>query len=213
MCEASFFSWKEGNMSRKYEKEAAWNQYMHMKSGIYQMLFPELANDCMISEANWRERNLLSSSSEFGIEAKKGDICYMDFGQAYLNEIGFQHFAIIMSIYNLKALCIPMTSNTKTLESAYDPVKNPYGKKHLMKIGKIEGMAKPSVLFLNDVKYVNTARIIDIKAHLDPESELFCKIQKRMLKLMVSDEENGYANTSTVPKRNIVTYNWQKWIE
>ena len=207
-----FFCWKEGIMSRKYEKEAAWNQYMHMKSGIYQMLYPELANDCMISEANWKERNLLSSSSEFGIHARKGDICYMDFGQAYLNEIGFQHFAIIMSIYNLKALCIPMTSNIKTLESAYDPKRNPYGKKHLMKIGKIEGMAKPSVLFLNDVKYVNTARIIDVKAHLDPDSKLFHDIQQRMLHLMVSDEEDNSGSTASNRNRNVVTYNWQKWI-
>ena len=199
-------------MSRKREKELVWNQYMHMKSGTYQMLYPDMANGCMISEANWKERNLFSSSQDFGVEVKKGDICYMDFGQAYLNEIAFQHFAIVMSIYNLKALCIPMTSNSETFENAYDPELNPYGKKHLMKIGQIEGMSKPSVLFLNDTKYVNTARIIDVKAHLDPDSQLFQNIQKRMIDLMMADEENHLPYTDINQNRGIVTYEWEKWV-
>lgn len=49
-----------------------------------------------------------------------------------------------------------------------------------MRLGKIKGMNKESVLFINDAKWINTARIIDIKAHLDKNSELFKDIKERV---------------------------------
>ena len=44
----------------------------------------------------------------------------------------------------------------------------------------VAGMRKPSVLFINDAKWINTARIIDVKAHLDKDSELFKDIKERV---------------------------------
>ena len=79
-----------------------------------------------------------------------------------------------------------MTSNPVQYRSAYDEKENPGGRTHLMRLGQLPGMAKPSVLFLNDMKYVNTARIIDIKAHLDTDRALFAKIRRRMLAIMFS---------------------------
>jgi hypothetical protein len=109
-------------------------------------------------------------------------------GQQYLNEAGYQHFGLIMSICAKKALVIPMTSNASTYAKAYDPKNNPRGKKNLMRIGKVEGLNKESVLFLNDIRYVNTARVIDIKAHIPTDSSLFVTAQKRMMEVMFMND-------------------------
>ena len=66
-----------------------------------------------------------------------------------------------------------MTSNPETYEKAYHPQMNPKGKKNLYAIGQLEGLNKKSVLFLNDAKYLNTARIIDIKAHIPTQGSLY----------------------------------------
>ena len=42
---------------------------------------------------NRLERKRMISHHELNIEV--GDICYIDFGQAYINEAGFQHFGLV----------------------------------------------------------------------------------------------------------------------
>ena len=49
-----------------------------------------------------------------------------------------------------------------------------------MRLGKIRGMNKYSVLFINDAKWINTARIIDVKSHLDKNTNLFREIKERV---------------------------------
>lgn len=165
-----------------------WRSYMQHRKDVYQTLIPETALSSMISESNWVERSGYFSGEDMGIFVKPGDICYMDFGQQYLNEAGYQHFGLVMSICFKKALVIPMTSNPATYAKAYDPIDNPGGKRNLMRIGKVEGLYRMSVLFLNDIRYVNTARVIDIKAHVTPESPLFRTAQKRMLEVMFMND-------------------------
>lgn len=53
-----------------------------------------------------------------------------------------------------------------------------------MRIGALPGMAKPSVLFLNDMKFINTARVIDVKAHMDENSVLFLRVKTRLLRII-----------------------------
>lgn len=48
-------------------------------------------------------------------------------------------------------------------------------------------MKKPSVLFLNDMKFVNMARVIDVKAHLFTDSTLFAVIMERLLQIMLGN--------------------------
>ena len=79
-------------------------------------------------------------------------------------EAGYQHFGLVVSKCNGKALVIPMTSNTSTYEQAYDIELNPNGKKHLMKIGQIIGLHRPSVLFLNDQSWVESAELLFSKS-------------------------------------------------
>lgn len=165
---------------------AEWDSYVRMRKNVYKPLVSTHLDSNLVSEANWVLRSQCRCGEDLGIQARPGDVVYMDFGQAYLNEAGYQHFGIIISMCRHKALVIPMTSNPVQYRSAYDEKENPGGRTHLMRLGQLPGMAKPSVLFLNDMKYVNTARIIDIKAHLDTDSALFAKIRRRMLAIMFS---------------------------
>lgn len=97
---------------------------------------------------------------------------------SYTNEIGFQHFGLIINIFHNKAFVVPMSGNRSAYQQAYSK-EHPKGKRHLMRLGKVKGMNKESVLFINDAKWINTARIIDVKAHLDRSSELFMDIKER----------------------------------
>lgn len=170
------------------EHRAAWVKYIKARKEFVKDVDKKNYEANLISEANWLLRNQLTSCETLGFEVRQGDICYIDFGQAYINEIGYQHFGLILSIYQKKAFVVPMTSNQTQYRTAYDIIKNPTGKKHLMRIGCLPGMAKSSVLFLNDCKYINTARIIDIKAHLSTTSPCFKQVKKRIIKL-INDSE------------------------
>lgn len=133
----------------------------------------------LVSQANWGNRHHLVSAQQLGITISEGDICFLDYGLGYLKEAGYQHFGLILSFCYGKAFVIPMTSNQVTYQQAYS-VTNPLGKKHLFPLGIIPGLNKRSVLFLNDGKYLNTARIIAIKAHLDPAGSLYKEIKERV---------------------------------
>ncbi len=166
--------------------------YFRCRKEVYAQLLPEHLQHSMVSERNWMERWNLTSSSALGIHVRQGDICYTDFGQGYLYECAYQHFGLVIAIYGQKALMVPMTSNEMQYQKAYDPIANPEGRKHLMRIGKIAGMDKASVLFLNDIRFVNTARVIDIMGRIDPSTDLFIEVQERLLHILMSD---GRMNT------------------
>ncbi len=132
----------------------------------------------LLSTQNYIQRSALKIHETF--EVNCGDVCYIDFGQAYLNESGFQHFGLVISKLNGKVFVVPMTSNPYTYSQAYDRFENPSGRKHLMRFGQRNGLNRESVLFINDCKFINPTRIIEIVGHLDLEDELFLKIQKRV---------------------------------
>lgn len=132
----------------------------------------------LLSTQNYLKRGALKYNEHLPLSV--GDICYIDFGQAYLNEAGYQHFGLIISMMNGKAFVVPMTSNPYTYDQAYDKQTNPSGKVHLMRIGQLKGLNKPSVLFINDAKFINTTRIIEVKGHLDITEHLFDRIRRRV---------------------------------
>ncbi len=130
----------------------------------------------LISVKNYRTRRLHTNCEQLGVWVKIGDICYIDYGANYINEAGYQHFGLIVAMNNKKACVIPMTSNERVCKEALHNAKH-----HLFYLGKIEGMAKVSALFLNDMRYINTARIIDVKAHINCDDELFKRIKKAVI--------------------------------
>lgn len=169
---------------KENQENRIWDNYVRSRTELYKKLIPGNVSGSMISEANWVIRSRYSSGEQLGINVTKGDICYLDYGQTYLNEAGFQHFGLVVAVFEKKALIVPMTSNRQTYEKAYDPVERPQGRRHLMRLGQIRGMNKPSVLFLNDARFINTARIIDIKSHISPRSRTFHDVQQRLREIM-----------------------------
>ena len=175
---------KEGNLHKKVKEQVywrnVWDMYVAETESIYSHLTTKEAMVRMISEINFRNRSQASSCEDLGVWIRVGDICYIDFGINYINEAGFQHFGIILAIVNNKVLVTPMTSN----EKAYQVSQIRNMKAHLMPIGKVDGMYRESTLFLNDSKFINSARIIDVKAHIPIQSTLFKDIKKRFHELV-----------------------------
>ena len=132
-------------------------------------LNPNEVYDYMISKLNFCQRKQAYTCKEIlsQIQIRKGDICFIDFGQAYLMEIGYQHFGLILAFKHHKAFVVPMTGK---------PIRKM--KSHLFALGEISGLYKESCLFLNDAKWINTARIIDVKGHIDPKGKQFQQILK-----------------------------------
>lgn len=131
-----------------------------------------------ISLMNYSNRSSYGSSFELGFKVKPGDICYIDFGLAYRYECGYQHMALVVSMSNYKALVVPMTSNI----GAYQKAKE--GSPYLFNFPKCGKMNKDSTLFLNDMKFINTARVIEIIATINIETEIFQMIKKELVKLI-----------------------------
>ena len=158
----------------------ALDYYLELITDKYStMSFSELKRH-LISEFNYEKRKEYKSSELVGFKVKVGDICYIDFGKAYINEAGYQHFGVIVSLNNSKAFIVPMTSNSTVYEQSYCSKTYTCGKKHLMRLGIVAGLNKKSVLFLNDAKFINTARIIEVKGYIDPTGDLFREIKNRL---------------------------------
>lgn len=166
-----------------------WQNYMKFVEGEINHLSVKEASARLISEQNWMDRSQMKSSETLGIKVEIGDICFIDFGKAFVYEAGYQHFGLVVSKCNGKAFVIPMTSNTASYSQAYDEVYCPDGKRHLMRIGLVMGLNKPSVLFLNDAKYINTARIIAKKAHIPPKDPLFKDVMRRLVECLFLNGE------------------------
>lgn len=137
--------------------------------------------DYLLSKMNYCQRKTKRSNHE--VRIRKGDICYIDYGMSYICEIAYQHFGLILSLVHGKAFVVPMSGNQRALQLAKSK-DNPQGKRHLMPLGSIEGLVKDSVLYMNDAKWINTSRIIDVKAHVEVDSELFREIHQRIVELL-----------------------------
>ena len=168
-------------VGKNLTKEEKINRVLNAIEQEYHAMPEKLLESTLTSEMNHMLRRGHMTCDDFGIACRVGDVLYIDFGTAYLNEAGFQHFGLVVNIKNGKPFVVPMTSNPATYAQAYDEVSNPNGKKHLMRIGLINGLVRESVLFLNDAKFINSARIIDKKAYISPYSPLFRKIKNRLM--------------------------------
>lgn len=162
------------------EWDKLWQWFMEEKKNEYANISYKEGIQRLVSEKNYTTRRNVSSAKSLGLSIVPGDICYTDFGQAYLYEAGYQHFGLVLSIVHFKALIIPMTSNPNTYQKSLKQEGT-----YLFPLGSIDGLYKESVLFLNDAKFINTARIIDVKAHLSVTSPLFLEIKDRFKNLVL----------------------------
>lgn len=171
-------SQKDQVIQKEWQK--LWDWFINEKKDEYSKISYKEGVQRLVSEKNYNTRRNIASSKSLGFSIQPGDVCYTDFGQAYLYEAGYQHFGLVISVVHFKALIIPMTSNPQTYKKSLT-VDGTY----LFPLGTIEGLYKESVLFLNDAKFINTARIIDVKAHLDVHSALFISIKKKFKSLIM----------------------------
>lgn len=149
------------------------DHYIRMYQDFIESLPDHLQRKECISGLNRLNRIDYWSSKDLALNVKPGDICYFEYGHAFLNEAGYQHFGLVMSLFNQKAFVIPMTSNQNAIRKATQGKHQ----NHLYYIGQLKGLDKRSVLFLNDCKFINTCRIISVNAHLDVETDMFEEIQ------------------------------------
>lgn len=134
----------------------------------------------MVSTQNYIQRSQWKKNPFLNVRA--GDICFIDYGSAYQLEAGYQHFGLVVSESNGKLFVVPMSSNPKSFQVAYDEIDRPNGKPHLFRLKKSCGLNRDSTLFLNDAKFISPARIIDVVGHLSPVDIRFKKIQSRLFK-------------------------------
>jgi hypothetical protein len=139
----------------------------------------------LLSTENFLRKAVIKSDL---LPISNGDVAYIDFGHAYLHEAGYQHFGLVLSMANGKVFVVPMTSNPNAYAQAYDSAENPLGKKHLMRVGLLSGLNRPSVLFLNDCKFISSTRVIEIKGHLSVTDPLFAQIRQRVRATIFNDE-------------------------
>lgn len=152
-------------------------QSARMEQEMLETLNDNEVYDYMVSKLNFCQRKQVISCSDMGIFIRNGDICFIDYGLAYLWEIGYQHFGLVLSQKNGKAFVVPVSGSHRAYRQALE-------KEHMMRLGLIPGLNKPSVLYINDAKWINTARIIDVKAHIHEHSALFKEIRKQVTQMI-----------------------------
>lgn len=172
-------------------KNTSIDEYLNDYKAFIKQLDPYQQRKECISGYNRIERMSYWTSVSDDLTVKVGDICYFEFGQAFLNEAGYQHFGLVVSIYNFKLWVIPMTSNHVMVSQSMNVLNE--GKSHLFCIGKVQGLNKPSVLFMNDAKFLNGSRVISINGHIPPNSKMFKEIISKLyeyifIKGMMTDE-------------------------
>jgi hypothetical protein len=133
---------------------------------ISNMSLPQIKMEC-VSLINRHQRQSL----KLDLDLKIGDVCYIDYGPMYRYEAGYQHFGIILKLSHYKAFVVPLTSNIQPHHCDKD---------HVFKLGSIQGLTKHSICFLNDAKFINTSRIIDVYGHLCISDERFIQLRRKV---------------------------------
>ena len=170
-----------------HEQNLMIQETMQSMKGFLHQQDPKEAARMLLSIHNYIQRCTLDTQQTQDVMA--GDVVYVDFGQAYLNEAGYQHLGLVLATFNGKIFVVPMSSNPETYHMAYDAIDNPEGKSHIMRFGQRCGLNRPSVLFLNDCKFINPNRIIDFIGYLEPTEPLFTHIQQRVFACLFKDHQ------------------------
>lgn len=79
---------KSGPVGEKNYWEDLWERFIEEKSVDYKTLEVKEAIPRLVSDLNLRSRRLANNCGELGVDIRVGDICYIDFGEAYINVSG-----------------------------------------------------------------------------------------------------------------------------
>ena len=79
--------YKEQSVSNSKHWNKLWDLYVEEKSADYQTLPVKEAIPRMISDQNLRIRRHFNNCIEMGLSIRVVYICFIDYGEAYINEI------------------------------------------------------------------------------------------------------------------------------
>lgn len=146
-------------------------EYM-LSQSVYDM------SSLLIAEQDWLRR--YSNTKSFS-ECLVGKILRVDFGKMYLCENGLIHYAICIAEHQGKYCVVPMTTSNDEIKMAYHPEYRPNGEKRLYLLKKADGNVKDSALYINDIKFISSGRIIKVGNKISDEAynniiKLTCEI-------------------------------------
>lgn len=137
---------------------------------------------CAESDIFWaqnKNKNLIPRT------VKKGSIYQFEFGKNYIPEMSYEHRGLVIGISGKLLYVLPICScnySKKEHQSAYHPLTNPQSKSNyfLLKKDEFNFLKRDSVLKLNDIRTVSTARIKykQNNGFLNPSSDTYKQIEK-----------------------------------
>lgn len=116
---------------------------------------------------------------------RKGSIYQFEFGKNYIPEMSYEHRGLVIGISGKLLYVLPICSynySKKEHRTAYHPLSNPTSKSNyfLLKKDEFDFLKHDSVLKLNDIRTVSTARIKykQDNGFLSPTSDTYKQIVK-----------------------------------
>lgn len=146
------------------------------------------ASSIILSDANWIRNN---GRTEFlddkgnKIIIKIGTVYYLDFGNAFSNELAYFHHGLCVGKKEGKILIVPMTSGTKYFSDCYHPINNPIANKKYRQALSSEGFEKDCVLKLNDAKFISPGRIDKETVSID--TNIVKQVQEQLFNIQFPD--------------------------
>lgn len=139
----------------------------------------------LIAEQDWIKRH---TKQQVFSESLVGKILRVDFGKTYLCENGFIHYAVCIAESQGKYCVIPTTTANDEIKMAYHPEFRPNGEKRLYLLKKSDGNTKDSALFINDLKFISSGRIIKVGTKI--EDEAYSNIINLVCEVLLEDVHN-----------------------
>lgn len=178
------------NENCKKELEKYLNNFREfmLNQSVYDM------TSLLIAEQDWLKRH---SKQQVFSENLVGKILRVDFGKTYLCENGFVHYAICIAENQGKYCVIPMTTANDEIKMAYHPQFRQTGEKRLYLLKKSDGISKDAALYINDLKFISSGRIIKVGNKIADEAynniiDLVCEVVLEELhkKMTMMKEKN-----------------------
>ena len=178
------------NENCKKELEKYLNNFREfmLNQSVYDM------TSLLIAEQDWLKRH---SKQQVFSENLVGKILRVDFGKTYLCENGFVHYAICIAENQGKYCVIPMTTANDEIKMAYHPQFRQTGEKRLYLLKKSDGNSKDAALYINDLKFISSGRIIKVGNKIADEAynniiDLVCEVVLEELhkKMTMMKEKN-----------------------
>lgn len=174
---------KAKNWQKPFKHTTISFEEFHQKSsfyGLYEAILKSslskvsayVATSRLISAINFHDRGHADSIQNLNPAMKSpkiGDLYYFDFGTQYYHETSYLHPGIVLNTLGGKVEVVAVTTSPSIYRRA-----NLYHSRELVVLSKTEGLLpEDSTVLLDDIRWMNTARIVRFIGHIEPTSTLF----------------------------------------